>query len=215
MIIRNLENQRFGRLVVVDKAEDHISYSGKNSYAAWNCICDCGNTKRVLEKNLLAGLTKSCGCLHKEIATKVNTKHGLCYSRIHNIWRGMHNRCREGCEDTYKHYAGRGIKVCNEWNDFDTFYEWATSNGYDEGLTIDRIDVNKGYNPDNCRWTTQKIQTNNKRNNILLEYRGEFKTAKQWSEELGIKYSALKYRTCKKGMLVEEVLKELKQKENI
>lgn len=214
MAIKNLENQKFGRLTVIDRAEDYTSASGRN-YIVWNCLCDCGNTKKVLAKNLLAGLTKSCGCLHKEIATKVNTIHGLCYNRIHNIWRGMHNRCREGYEGAYKHYAGRGIKVCDAWNDFAVFCEWATSNGYEEGLTIDRIDVNKEYSPDNCRWVTQKIQTNNKRNNILLEYKGKFKTVKQWSEELGIKYSVLKYRTCKKGMLIEDVLKELKQKENI
>ena len=212
-VMRNLENIKFGRLTVIDRGENHVSPSGRK-YATWNCLCECGNTKKVLEKNLLAGLTKSCGCLHKELAKKANTKHGLWYNRIYKIWKSMHYRCKDGNKEEYKHYAGRGIAVCAEWDDFDAFYKWAISNGYDDKLTIDRIDVNKGYSPENCRWVTQKIQTNNKRNNVRLEYQGKVKTMAQWSEELGISYKVLKDRVTRKGMLVEEVVNELKQREN-
>lgn len=122
------------------------------------------------------------------MTTKLRTK-------VHNSYRGMKNRCCNKNDKCYSDYGGRGIKICQEWlASFDTFYNWAMKNNYQEGLSIDRIDVNGNYEPSNCRWITQKQQCNNTRRNVYLTYKGKTQTMKQWAEELNISYGNISKR---------------------
>lgn len=155
----DISGQVFGRLRV-------IRYYGtnKNGKALWECLCDCGKTTICIGENLKNGVTRSCGCLRKEIETTVNVTHGMSRIRPYKIWVDMKKRCNNPKNKEYPNYGGRGIKVCVEWeNDFPTFYKWAISNGYDDSLTIDRKDVNGNYCPENCRWSTLIEQGRNKR----------------------------------------------------
>lgn len=120
-----------------------------------------------------------------------NYKHGLRYKRIYDIWRSMRQRCSNRHCRNYKNYGGNGITICNEWNDPKSFAKWAYANGYDDSLTIDRIDVSKGYSPENCRWVTQKVQQNNKTTNVRYEFSGESHTLGEWSTITGISVSTL------------------------
>ena len=187
--------QRFGKLTVI--AESPIR---KNKCVYWICKCDCGSiTKPIKGANLRDGTTKSCGCLITEAVITRCTVHGLSHSRLHMTWDNMIQRCTNPKRPEYKNYGGRGITICVEWrNSFQAFYDWAMANGYSEGLSIDRIDVNGNYEPSNCRWATMKQQQNNRRNSILIEDGGQLKTIQQLSVEKGVDASTI-YRRWKKG----------------
>lgn len=157
----NLIGQKFGRLTVVDRAPND-----KSLHANWVCKCSCGNTKVVGARHLKSGNTISCGCYAKERSSERNTTHGMSNTRLFHIWTGMNGRCYCHGHNAYSRYGGRGIGVCDEWrHDFEGFYNWAMSTGYDDSLSIDRINNDKGYEPSNCRWATPKQQANNRRNN--------------------------------------------------
>lgn len=133
--------------------------------------------------------------------------HGMYGTRLNHIWANMRLRCNCKTNKNYPDYGGRGIKVCKEWDEFINFHKWAMSNGYDDSLSLDRIDVNGDYCPENCRWITMFAQQSNKRNNVFVEYKGEKHTVSEWSRITGITLSALFYRLST-GCPLEEVFKK-------
>lgn len=197
---QDLTGMRFGRLRVIKRDVN------KGNYAMWRCVCDCGNQIVVRTSSLKNGHTQSCGCYHKDIASGSNTKHGLYKHRLYRIYQHMISRCTNCKENGYKNYGGRGIKVCDEWlKDFQSFAKWSMLNGYSDGLTLDRIDVNSDYSPLNCRWCTPKVQANNTRKNRILEYRGERHTMSEWSDILQMPYNLINSRIFR-GWSVEKAL---------
>ena len=180
--------KRFGRLLVIGDA----GKLGPNRWA--RCLCSCGNEKDIRLTHLDCGLTLSCGCWRKEVSRKRCTTHGLSLAPngmsapLFTAWVNMRRRCTDKNRKLdYPRYGGRGIKVCDEWeSDFVSFYTWATNHGYVDGLTLDRIDNNGNYSPENCRWVTRKIQNGNRRNNRLITFKGETKILAQWAREVGI-----------------------------
>lgn len=185
----DLTGKKFARLYVTGNF--FLTGQGKRK---WECLCDCGKVAWVVTNNLVSGKTKSCGCWNEEVKTKMHTKHGMSQSRMYNIWSNMKSRCECKTNDAYALYGGRGISVCKEWHDFEKFEKWAKENGYDEKLTIDRIDNNGNYCPENCRWATAKEQGNNTRSCRKITYKGETKTMRGWEEEMGLSKGVIYWR---------------------
>lgn len=175
----------------------------------WICRCDCGTIRSVEASSLKSGATKCCGCIKHP--AKGNLKHGGRNERLYGVWNGMKNRCYDADDRAFKWYGGRGIKVCDEWvNDYGAFRQWALENGYDDSLnkyecTIDRINDNGDYSPDNCRFTNMVVQNNNRRSNVVITFNGESHTLKEWSYITGLNYSMLKKR-YKYGWSAERML---------
>ena len=206
--LRDLTGQKFGHLLVLERAEDKI-YKSKKA-VCWKCKCNCRNIVIVQSSNLVTGNSTNCGCIRKkhcvEGIKKKNTKHNQSHNRIYSIWQLMKDRCYNINNKNYKNYGRRGIKVCEEWkNDFMSFYNWAMKNGYRDDLTIDRIDVNGNYESSNCRWVTIKQQQNNKRNNHILYYKNEKHNITEWASILRINRATI-YSRLKYGWSIEEAL---------
>lgn len=158
----HLEGERYGKLVVMEEAEPIYSKTGK-MIRRWKCKCDCGNITIVRHGDLRNGSTVSCGCYNYEKESAAKT-HGYSRTKLGNVFEGMKQRCNNPKNKNYEKYGGRGIKICTEWlNDPKKFFDWAIKNGYKEGLSIDRIDVNGNYEPDNCRWADNETQCINQR----------------------------------------------------
>lgn len=205
---RDITGQKFGKLTVISFSRDVKSGNRYRKY--WNCICECGNHKEVRLDSLTSGNVKSCGCLHKEISYKNLTpgspKYEVIDKRLRGIWTGMKRRCLDENNSSFSRYGGRGITICNDWLDFNKFAKWALSNGYKKDLTIDRIDNNKGYEPTNCRWVTNREQSLNRRSNVIVEYKDKNITLKELSEITGLDYSCLNAR-YKRGLKGEDLIK--------
>ena len=189
----DLTNQRFGRLIAIKRIKNKLS-----KRTQWLCKCDCGNTKIVDMACLQSGDTRSCGCLKK--------KHGFFGSAIYVVWATMIQRCRNKNDKDYHNYGGRGITVCKRWLRFESFY--ADMGDRPEGLTLERLDNEKGYFPDNCGWRTPKVQANNKRTNIVIEYQGLKLNMMQWAEKIGIEYQTLWKRLSIAHWSIERALTE-------
>ena len=197
----DLVGKIFGRLTVItyDSCDQH----GKSM---WRCRCECGNTCVVRGTRLTSGHTKSCGCYNRDTAKTRAMTHGLSSTRLYNIWRVMRKRCDYEDATSYKNYGAKGIRVCDEWHSFENFRDWAMTNGYEECLTIDRIDSNGDYTPKNCRWVDMKAQSRNTSRNKVITFRGETHCMADWADILGINYRTIQQRINVYGWSTERAL---------
>lgn len=169
---------RYGRLVVerVEKVNDRT---------VCHCLCDCGNSKVVRRDHLICNKIVSCGCYQREIAGNLNRTHSMSQSRIYRIWKSLRNRCENSNIPQYSDWGGRGINVCDDWKTFESFYEWSMNNGYNDNLSIDRINNDGNYCPENCRWVTAQEQSLNRRSNTFITYNGVTKHISEWDKDIG------------------------------
>lgn len=196
---KEMIGKRFGRLVVIEECGHQVKLSGQKM-VVYKCKCDCGNQKIAIGSKLRLGLIKSCGCLKAE-----QRVHGAC--RLAHIWNNMKARCYNPKSTSYKRYGMRGISVCDEWKeDYSKFEKWALEHGYSKELTLDRIDPDGNYCPNNCRWATQKEQQNNRRNTIHITYQSETHTIPEWSIITGIPVGTL-YGRYYRGWDDEKIVK--------
>lgn len=210
----DLTGRKFGQLTVVSRAKDSISPSGRKR-VMWSCTCTCGNNTTVSSDALLGGNQVSCGCYRKKHTSEMFTKHGKTDSRLYGVWSAMKARCYNKNLYEYRFYGARGIYVCDEWrDDFSAFEKWMLDNGYDEHAprgqcTIDRIDCDGNYTPENCRIITQQEQVNNLRSNHLIEYNGEIHTLAEWGRITGISSFKINNRITRLGWTAERALTTL------
>lgn len=195
----NLIGKQFGCLTVISRAN-----SDKYGNARWNCKCSCGKLYVTTGQGLRNGHVKSCGHLQKEIAAQSKFVHGYADTKLYRAWTEMLYRCENDKNASYANYGGRGIAVCPEWHDFLTFKEWAMSHGYKEGLTIERIDVNKGYEPSNCIYADRTVQNRNTRRNIHIFYNGQKLTISEFSRIINVQRSSVG-KWYHRGILLEKV----------
>lgn len=194
---------RFGSLTVLYMSRKKLYSHG----TCWVCRCDCGRKITCWGTRLRSGKHTHCGCRTFEITSKARTTHGLSRTRVYRTLKRMLQRCTNPNNEGYRRYGGRGIKVCREWSDHpERFVAWALANGYQEGLTIDRINNDKSYSPNNCRWVGWVPQARNRRGNHLVTWKGQTKTIAEWSEITGLKYHTINKRIAKYGWSVEDAL---------
>lgn len=190
----DITNQRYGRLVAI-RVTDQRDGAGSQR---WLFKCDCGNEKILSINPVRQGRVKSCGCLSKP--------HGKTGTRLHTIWCSMRERCKNDGRPEHENWGGRGITICDEWNDYKVFEQWALNNGYNDNLTIDRIDNNKGYEPTNCRWATYKDQARNTRRNHYITIGNETHLVDDWCQILGTVNKSSVYRRVRAGWSFEKAL---------
>ncbi len=189
---------------MIDLAEPGINTYGK-PIKKWLCKCDCGNQSITTTARLLSEKTKSCGCLQKETTSKKLKKHGLRFTKEYRIWAHMKNRCNNKNYKKFHLWGGRGIKVCKEWeNDFPKFL--SDMGKCPDGMSIDRIDNNKGYSKENCRWATSLEQSNNTRSNNIFYIENEKLTLTQLAEKWKCSRNSLKMR-IKRGATIQDLIK--------
>lgn len=183
--VKNISGNVYGKLTVIE-------FAGINNHKAyWLCECECGNRKTFPYGNLKYNNTSSCGCGHYE---KTIT-HGMTNSRLYSIWRNAYSRCNNPNAKHYERYGGRGITFHQEWKEnFESFYNWAIENGYEDGLTLERINNNEGYNPNNCKWATRTEQQANRYNTKTTEINGVSRTLSEWAKVSGHKYKTIQRR---------------------
>ncbi|MDI6742180.1 MAG: hypothetical protein QMD11_05500 [Smithella sp.] len=193
---------RYGRLVVVGRVE-----SDHKGQAMWECECECGSSHIARGALLRNGTVRSCGCLAKDTppgnATHMMSRPGKKHNRLYRIWTGMKTRCSNNNDPSYPNYGGRGISVCDEWQEFQPFMEWALKNGYKKDLTIDRKNNDGHYEPENCRFITLGENQRNKTTNHRITYRGETKILEEWAKTLGVNSRTLQMRLSR-GWRVED-----------
>ena len=197
---QDITGQKFGKLTVIKKVEN---INGRTAYL---CECECGNKKQIIGKYLKNGSTKTCGC--GKILNPHHKTHGQSNNKIYYVYKNMINRCYNKKNKKYESYGKRGIQVCNEWlQNFENFYNWAINNGYQENLSLDRINNNGNYKPSNCRWVDLYTQANNKRNNHLITFGKETHTLAEWARIKNMNYSKLLARINRYKWSIEQALK--------
>lgn len=188
---------KYNRLTIIEEAPRRRY----NQY--FLCLCDCGVKKEIKFYDIKTGMTKSCGCLSKDVTTERNLKHSLSKHSAYHTWNGIVDRCRNPKNAMWRHYGGRGIDVCEEWLDVMSFIN--DMGEKPKGMQIDRIDNNKGYYKENCRWVVSKENNRNKRTNLFISYNGETKCITDWAEVTGIHKSIIRQR-LKYKWTPEEIL---------
>lgn len=196
---QDLSGQKFNHLTVIEHAgRNHI---GKHIYL---CKCDCGNTAILRGEDIKSGNTKSCGCVRRQMTIDKNFKHGFAHTPMYNVWAGMKERCSRKGNRSYKNYGERGITVSNDWLDYKNFHRDMVAT-YRDGLTLERVDNEKGYSKENCIWANRETQGNNTRRNHFIEYNGETLTISKMAR----KHNAKPYIVQKRiytGWSVEKAL---------
>lgn len=190
----DLVGKNFNRLTVIKRVENN-----RFGQTQWLCECECGKKIIVKGYHLKNGNTRSCGCLQRETIGNISRKHGGAHNRLYIIWRNMKQRCNDIKNCSYKNYGERGMRVCEEWLDFENFRDWALENGYDfyakrGECTLDRIDNNGNYCPENCQWVSMKEQGLNRRNNHNITINGKTHCIAEWARIFGIKREIIKDR---------------------
>lgn len=200
----DLCGQSFGRMTVVLEAG-----RDKHKNVLWKCVCECGNVSFATTHDLESGHTRSCGCLRSEVTTSKNTRNRSTKRsndiHLYNVWAAMKQRCCNSNHARYKDYGGRGITLCNQWMDYEPFYEWAMANGYRRGLDIDRINNDAGYSPDNCRFITRQQNCRNKRDNRYITLFGTTRVLQEWCDIFGLDSKVISHRISR-GASQEEAL---------
>lgn len=202
-----MTGRKFGKLTAL-----HPNGRNKHNHLLWKCRCECGNEKNILSFSLTGGGTKSCGCWQRESMqiSPRNYKHGHSYhenrSHLYGVWAAMLSRTSATSPTSGKNYYDRGIRHCEEWEDFMIFKDWAESNGYEEHLTIDRIDNDGDYEPDNCRWTTKQMQARNRRTNRWITVGDETKVLAEWCEIYNIAHNTVLNRINDLGWSEEDAV---------
>lgn len=194
--------QQFGKWTVL--REKQAVYGGRLR-GLWVCKCACGTVRRIAADALVSGKTTQCrNCSNREkAAMRSRLVHGCSGSRLHNIWMLMRRRCGDAQHPDFHRYGGKGISVCCEWNDFSTFQEWALSNNYEESLTLDRVDNDMGYSPENCRWASRVSQSRNRKNNIRYDWKGRRLMLSEIAESEGISLTMLRQRVQRRSWPLE------------
>ena len=200
----DLAGKRFDRLCVIERVENN-----KYGNSVWLCQCDCGKQLRVRGDSLIKGNTKSCGCLRTEKVIERAKTHGKTNTKCYMEWANMKARCYNPNNKQYKDYGGRGITICDSWlNDFEAFYNYISTLPHfnEKGYTLNRIDNNGNYEPNNVEWADSITQANNKRNNHLITYNGKTQSLSQWAIEIGLNRSTLEQRINKYHWSIEKAL---------
>ncbi|RLI83493.1 MAG: hypothetical protein DRP01_09035 [Archaeoglobales archaeon] len=193
----NLAEEKFGRLTAIERVANN-----KWNKAVWLCRCDCGNETTTLANHLRNGSTKSCGCLQQE----AHITHGLTGHKLYWVWDAMKRRCKNEAHRSYKNYGNRGISVCDEWRtDFQAFYDWAMASEYEEGLTIDRINNNGNYEPDNCQFITIAENNRNQRRTRNITHDGKTMCISEWARELNVPKATL-WKKLNRGWTIARVM---------
>lgn len=199
----DLTGQRFGRLTVIKKN------GCKNGHILWECDCKCGNTVTVKGIHLRSGHTQSCGCYKSETVTQSHTTHGMSKEPVYSAWNSIIQRCENRNNKSFLDYGGRGIKMCERWRkSFEAFFKDVSMlpNFGKEGYSLNRIDNDGNYEPNNVEWADNIAQANNKRSNRQITYNGKTQTLAQWADEYGIRYNTLLMR-LRRGWSIEKAMK--------
>lgn len=200
----DLTGKIFGKLTVIKE----VGHPKAGIYL-WECECNCSNHTHIIVNGnaLRSGNTKSCGCIHTEQLQQRN-KQGRKYNkedkRLVRIWRAMMSRCYKTHSYGYKWYGAKGIRVCEEWHEFENFKDWALNNNYKDDLTIERIDNNEDYKPENCKWADWETQANHTSSNKLITYNNKTQSLSLWVKELGLDYYRTKARINSCGWSIED-----------
>lgn len=198
---KDITGQKFGRLTALYRLHN---IEGRTK---WLCICDCGNFAEVMTYSLSTGHAKSCGCYQNDRLIESLATHYKCHTKLYKVWSSMKKRCYNKKCNSYKNYGARGIAVCDEWkHNFQTFHDWAMDNNYQEGLSIDRINVDGNYEPNNCRWTDRTTQNRNRTNNISYTIDSETHCLKEWCEILNLNYHTVHSRVNILNWPIEKAL---------
>lgn len=196
----DLTNKKFNRLTALERV------SNQGQKVMWKCKCDCGNIAYVSASNLTCNRTKSCGCLKDEKLIQRSTTHNQRHTKLYEVWKSIKQRCFNPNNISYKNYGARGITICDDWkNNFQSFFNWSMQNGYTTNLSIDRIDNNGNYCPENCRWTDRHTQSNNTRSNRYITYNNQTKTLADWVKTTNLSYGCV-FSRIQKGWSIDKAL---------